>query len=114
MNIFKQKWIVSECNRKMCDCRVITTENEDLIISDGAVDSQIANYIVSLHNGNPYKFDLKKWKTKECISGASCWCRLIVDENDKEIVDYGAISKPVADYIINLHNTFLENHNETF
>lgn len=110
--MIEEKWKISQCDRKMCDCRIITTESDQVVISDGAVNSHVANYIVSLHNGTPYQFDRKKWKTKECHSGSSCWCRLIINENDEEIVDYGALSELIANHIVNLHNNFIGSINE--
>ena len=60
------------------------------------------------------------WKTIECFSGPDCWCRIIVPvepilythpESDTQyeyaIVDAGALDETTAQYIVNLHNDYL-------
>lgn len=62
------------------------------------------------------------WKTAECFSGPECWCRIIVPvepiyythpESDAKyeyaIVDAGALDETTAQYIVNLHNDYLNN-----
>lgn len=74
----------------------------------------------------------RPWKTSTCSSGESCWCRIIqtiepveyqvnTKEGDEvrfdsidEIVSMGAIGAEVAEYIVKLHNNFLEKKSEIF
>jgi hypothetical protein len=62
------------------------------------------------------------WKIDFCHSGEDCWCRLIrpveqpeyVLESNGEtavldcVIDWGSVDKETAEYIINLHNSFLD------
>lgn len=58
---YKSKWKISYCiSGEKCWCRLIEPEtpiiyNEDqtyILVSDGAVDERLAEYIVKLHNDN--------------------------------------------------------------
>jgi len=59
-----------------------------------------------------------KWKTKVCISGKQCWCRMIypvkkIEYSEGEIMNVvgaGSISKNVAEYIVRLHNDSLQSN----
>ena len=62
------------------------------------------------------------WKTDICHSGENCWCRIIRPTETPEyirksngephvldsIIDYGSVDKETAEYIVNLHNSFLD------
>jgi hypothetical protein len=56
-----------------------------------------------------------RWKTVVCHSGESCWCRCISPEKnvvykDNEeviIAPSGCLSKKVAEYLVDLHNSML-------
>jgi hypothetical protein len=68
----------------------------------------------------------RPWKAVTCSQGESCWCRIIEtvepieyqinkSEEDEigfdsisEIVPMGAIDKDFAEYVVTLHNNFLE------
>ena len=74
----------------------------------------------------------RPWKTSTCSQGESCWCRIIEtvepieyqvnkSEEDEirfdlisEIVPMGAIDTEFAEYVVNLHNNFLEKKSEIF
>lgn len=58
----------------------------------------------------------REWKVTLC-SSEECWCRMIepvekieYDDGIEEvyIVGAGAISKDIAEYLVNLHNDFLK------
>lgn len=68
------------------------------------------------------------WKIETCISGESCWCRLIspvdpinythvysdgreVKNQLDEIVSAAALNKETAEYIVKIHNKSLEANN---
>lgn len=58
----------------------------------------------------------------ECFSGPECWCRIIVPvepviytepispdiEHEYYIVDAGALDQTTAEYIVRLHNEYLD------
>lgn len=58
-----------------------------------------------------------RWKTKECGT-KNCWCLMILPEDpiyydykgDEEVyvASAGALSKDIAEYIVELHNNSLE------
>jgi hypothetical protein len=55
-----------------------------------------------------------EWKADLCHTGESCWCRIIVPktpifykEEEMTICGSGTISKEVAEYLVNLHNSSL-------
>jgi hypothetical protein len=74
----------------------------------------------------------RPWKAVPCSQGESCWCRIIEtvepieyqinkSEEDEigfdsisEIVPMGAIDKDFAEYVVKLHNNFLEKKSEIF
>jgi hypothetical protein len=74
----------------------------------------------------------RPWKAVTCSQGESCWCRIIktvepieyqvnASEEDEikfdlisEIVSMGAIDKDFAEYVVTLHNNFLEKKSEIF
>jgi hypothetical protein len=74
----------------------------------------------------------RPWKAVTCNQGESCWCRIIqtvepieyefpTREDDEvrfdtldEIVPMGAIDKDFAEYVVTLHNSFLEKKSEIF
>ena len=74
----------------------------------------------------------RPWKAVPCSQGESCWCRIIKTvepieyqlsnrEDDEvrfgtlgEIVPMGAIDKDFAEYVVTLHNNFLEKKSEIF
>lgn len=64
--------------------------------------------------------DNVKWVARPCGSGDDCWCRLVTTEdyidgdNSKEnqnkiIIGSAALNEEIANYIIDLHNTSIEN-----
>ena len=55
----------------------------------------------------------EKWYIVTCNAGESCWCRIIttdVNKNDMKhcVIHSGAVSKEIAEHIVNLHNKSLE------
>jgi len=74
----------------------------------------------------------RPWKAVTCSQGESCWCRIIqtvepieyqvfTKEEDEvrfdtldEIVPMAAIDKDFAEYVVTLHNNFLEKNSEIF
>jgi hypothetical protein len=74
----------------------------------------------------------RPWKASTCSQGESCWCRIIktvepieyqvtTKEEDEvrfdtldEIVSMGCIDKDFAEYVVTLHNNFLEKKSEIF
>lgn len=57
-----------------------------------------------------------KWKVEICHSGEECWCRIIVPttpvvyrEEGMTVCDAGSISKAIAEHIVEIHNSNLEN-----
>lgn len=56
-----------------------------------------------------------RWKTKACYTGESCWCRLIVPEEDTTwesgdevfIAPNGTLYKETAEHIVQIHNDWL-------
>jgi hypothetical protein len=74
----------------------------------------------------------RPWKAVTCSQGESCWCRIIqtvepieyefpTREEDEvrfgtldEIVSMGCIDKDFAEYVVTLHNNFLEKKSEIF
>lgn len=62
------------------------------------------------------------WKSMECFSGPDCWCRIIVpvepilynhpenpdNKHEYSIVDAGSIDQKTAEYIVRLHNEYLQ------
>jgi len=74
----------------------------------------------------------RPWKTVTCSQGESCWCRIIEtvepieyqvnksEENEdtfeliSNVIPMGSIDKNVAEYVVNLHNNFLEKKSENF
>jgi hypothetical protein len=74
----------------------------------------------------------RPWKISTCSSGESCWCRIVelvepveyqvnTKEGDEvrfdtisEVVPMGAIDTEFAEYVVNLHNNFLEKKSEIF
>ena len=51
----------------------------------------------------------KKWRTATCMSGESCWCRLVVTEDyngedENVFIGEAALNEEAANYIIKLHN----------
>lgn len=58
-----------------------------------------------------------KWKIGYCHSGEECWCRLIIVEGIPDDCDFfinpsASLNKEIAEYIVNLHNNFLEVKNQ--
>lgn len=58
----------------------------------------------------------KKWKVVTCFAGEDCWCRMVVtedyrtDKDDDEVfIASAAVNKEEAEYVVELHNTRLEN-----
>ena len=65
---------------------------------------------------------LVPWKTMECFTGPECWCRIIVPvepilynhpespdvEHEYVVVDAGALDQQTAEYIVRLHNEYLD------
>ena len=57
-----------------------------------------------------------KWKTSTCPSGDACWCRVIEpvekiedkDGNEIYIAGAGSIRKEYANYIVDLHNKWID------
>lgn len=56
----------------------------------------------------------KPWKVTLCETGAECWCRLVTPENPiydgdepLNLISWGAVSKDVAEHLVNLHNESL-------
>jgi hypothetical protein len=74
----------------------------------------------------------RPWKTVTCSQGESCWCRIIEtvepieyqvnkSEEDKvsfdlisEVIPMGVANSKFAEYVVNLHNEFLEKKSEKF
>jgi hypothetical protein len=74
----------------------------------------------------------RPWKTSTCGQGESCWCRIIKtiepieyqvnkSEEDKirfdkisEVVPMGAIDADFAEYVVTLHNDYLEQKSKPF
>jgi hypothetical protein len=74
----------------------------------------------------------RPWKTSTCGQGESCWCRIIEtvepieyqvnkSEEDKirfdkisEVVPMGAIDSDFAEYVVTLHNDYLEQKSKPF
>jgi hypothetical protein len=62
-----------------------------------------------------------RWKTETCNQGESCWCRLVVPEED--CVDEvgmevfvsasGELSKDIAEHFVELHNSWLDNRSKS-
>jgi hypothetical protein len=59
-----------------------------------------------------------RWKIKTCVTGESCWCRMIVPEepilyddagvqDEISICPSGALDKEVAEHIVLIHNSYL-------
>lgn len=59
-----------------------------------------------------------KWKTSVCVSGESCWCRIIepeipiLDENGNEmyIAPSGTLPQIFAEHLVKIHNENLKNN----
>lgn len=54
----------------------------------------------------------EKWHIVTCSAGESCWCRIITTNPESDDMEYcvvpsGAISKEVAEHVVNLHNKSL-------
>ncbi len=50
------------------------------------------------------------WKTIECETGKECWCRMIVTDppvDDHYVASWGTINNDTAEYIVEIHNLFL-------
>jgi hypothetical protein len=74
----------------------------------------------------------RPWKAITCSQGESCWCRIIEtvepieyqinkSEEDEirfdlisEVVPMGAIDSEFAEYVVTLHNDFLEKKSQIF
>lgn len=74
----------------------------------------------------------RPWKTVTCSQGESCWCRIIEtvepieyqvnkSEEDEdtfelisEVIPMGVANTKFAEYVVNLHNNFLEKKSENF
>lgn len=57
-----------------------------------------------------------EWKTEDCFAGPDCWCGIVspvenvIDESGNEwdvVISSAAVSKEIAEYIVNLHNSSL-------
>lgn len=62
------------------------------------------------------------WKTKLCIQGESCWCRMIVaedeivdeEDNNVHIAGPGSVTKEHAEHIVKVHNESLRARGEDY
>jgi hypothetical protein len=72
----------------------------------------------------------RPWKAVTCSQGETCWCRIIEtvepieyqvnkSEEDKvsfdlisEVIPMGVANSKFAEYVVNLHNEFLEKKSE--
>ncbi len=58
-----------------------------------------------------------RWKTDVCTQGESCWCRMIVPEEDCAYEDgtevfvsaSGELNQEMAEHFVELHNSWLNN-----
>lgn len=65
-----------------------------------------------------------KWKTKTCLQGVKCWCRMVVPakpiftESDSGLLQEiyisgpGELNKRAAEYFVKLHNQNLSDRKE--
>lgn len=55
----------------------------------------------------------KRWAVGTCHLGEKCWCRIIdtEDPNDEDyVIGAAALNKEVAEYIVKLHNAYLDEY----
>lgn len=126
-DLLKSKWKVVTHQNNNHDYGIITEElmwcDEDkkfessFIISSGVISKDMALYMVNIHNNyldnkqNTLNISNKKWVVEPCFSekkGEDCWCGTIfTDDLETEIVQYGEISKEIAQHIVDIHNSSL-------
>lgn len=49
-----------------------------------------------------------EWKTAYCGTGQKCWCRTIIADTGKVVVDSGCLSKGLAQLMVKEHNMLLK------
>ncbi len=49
-----------------------------------------------------------EWKTAYCSEGRNCWCRIIIADTGKIVVDAGDMGRSLAQLIVKEHNKLLK------